>query len=64
MAEQIKLLPAHVDTSVAAIHAQLTEALERSPHLRADLGYITREEAYRLDPVGPVRIVDYIDLIR
>lgn len=46
--------------SVREIKAQLDEAMAHSPHLRADFGLISREEAYRLDPVDPIRIVDYI----
>lgn len=49
--------------SFSEIKTQLDTVMARSPHLRADLGLISREEAFRLDPIAPIRIVDYIDLL-
>ena len=49
--------------TVSEIKNMLEKAAEHSPHLQADFGMISREEAYRLDPAGPLRIVDYLDLL-
>jgi hypothetical protein len=49
--------------TVSEIKSMLEKAAQRSPHLQADFERISREEAYRRDPAGPLRIVDYLNLL-
>jgi hypothetical protein len=57
-----------LDTSrrytIQEIKTMLEKAAEKSPHLKADFGLISREEAYLLDPADPLRIVDYLDILK